>query len=93
MEITGTESQRVDVNAEISVDDNPGVLGERALEAHFPPELPVASSSKRPQKASVPLEPLEDILHQRVSTIREGDNVLLRLPSDAIKAVVASKDG
>ncbi|KAL1410018.1 tRNA (adenine(58)-N(1))-methyltransferase non-catalytic subunit trm6 [Vanrija albida] len=40
-----------------------------------------------------PLEPLDDILHRRLTIIKEGDNVLLRLPSDAIKAVVASKDG
>jgi tRNA (adenine-N(1)-)-methyltransferase non-catalytic subunit len=48
---------------------------------------------KRQAKASTNLEPLEDILLRRVTTIKEGDNVLLKLPSDAIKAVVASKDG
>jgi len=37
--------------------------------------------------------PLSDSLLQRVSTIKEGDNVLLRMPSDMVKAVVASKDG
>lgn len=40
-----------------------------------------------------PKEPLEDILHRRLTVIKEGDNVLLRLPSDTVKAVVASKDG
>jgi tRNA (adenine-N(1)-)-methyltransferase non-catalytic subunit len=37
--------------------------------------------------------PLSESLLQRVSTIKEGDNVLLRMPSDMVKAVVASKDG
>lgn len=46
--------------------------------------------AKRP--APTPAE-LEASLHQRVTTIKEGDNVLLRLPSDQIKAVVASRDG
>jgi hypothetical protein len=40
-----------------------------------------------------PLPPLHETLLQRVSTIKEGDNVLLRMPSDMVKAVVASKDG
>ena len=46
------------------------------------------SSKPNPQ----PL-PLSDSLLRRVSTIKEGDNVLLRMPSDMVKAVVASKDG
>lgn len=55
---------------------------------------PVASGSKRPRKApDTPLEPLDDVLLRRITTIKEGDNVLLRMPSDAVKAVVASKDG
>ena len=37
--------------------------------------------------------PLSESLLRRVSTIKEGDNVLLRMPSDMVKAVVASKDG
>jgi tRNA (adenine-N(1)-)-methyltransferase non-catalytic subunit len=37
--------------------------------------------------------PLSESLLQRVSTIKEGDNVLLRMPSDMVKAVVAAKDG
>lgn len=36
---------------------------------------------------------LEESLLQRVTTIKEGDNVLLRLPSDMVKAVVASQNG
>jgi tRNA (adenine58-N1)-methyltransferase non-catalytic subunit len=38
-------------------------------------------------------EELEEKLRLRVTTMKEGDNVLLRLPSDAIKAVVVSKHG
>lgn len=47
----------------------------------------------RRNEPTEPLEPLDDVLHRRLTIIKEGDNVLLRLPSDAIKAVVASKDG
>ena len=54
-----------------------------------------APSSSRPPRTRVqePLEPLEDVVHRRITRIKEGDSVLLRMPSDAIKAVVASKDG
>lgn len=57
------------------------------------------ASSSKPQKQPrvkppppTPAE-IEASLLRRVTAIKEGDNVLLRLPSDAIKAVVASKDG
>jgi tRNA (adenine-N(1)-)-methyltransferase non-catalytic subunit len=46
-----------------------------------------------PAQPTEELEPLRDVLRRRVTTIKEGDNVLLKLPSEAIKAVVASKDG
>ena len=57
---------------------------------------PTASSKANPAKngeSSKPQISLQDSLLQRVSTIKEGDNVLLRMPSDMVKAVVASKDG
>lgn len=44
-------------------------------------------------KDQPPQEPLEEVLRRRLTVIKEGDNVLLRLPSDTVKAVVASKDG
>jgi len=55
-----------------------------------------ASNKANPAKngeSSKPQISLQDSLLQRVSTIKEGDNVLLRMPSDMVKAVVASKDG
>lgn len=57
------------------------------------PAAPAQKSGKRPEKPVVPLEPISEVLLRRVTTIREGDNVLLRLPSDSVKAIVASKDG
>ncbi|ORX41008.1 Gcd10p family-domain-containing protein [Kockovaella imperatae] len=45
------------------------------------------------QQEAAPLEPLDVLARRRVTQIKEGDNVLLRLPSDSIKAVVASKEG
>lgn len=47
----------------------------------------------RKAKDQGPLEPLADVLLNRITVIKEGDNVLLRLPSDAVKAVVASSTG
>ena len=71
----------------------PRVLTQTLVPA--PPEAAVAGSLKRsrtvldrPQR-----EPLDDVLLRRVTTIKEGDNVLLRLPSDSVKAVVALKNG
>jgi tRNA (adenine-N(1)-)-methyltransferase non-catalytic subunit len=52
--------------------------------------------AKRPHdrsEPSAPLLPMEEVLRRRLTVIQEGDNVLLRLPSDSIKAVVASKQG
>jgi tRNA (adenine-N(1)-)-methyltransferase non-catalytic subunit len=51
---------------------------------------PKNGESSKPTPQAVPLS---ESLLQRVSTIKEGDNVLLRMPSDMVKAVVASKDG
>lgn len=51
------------------------------------------SELKKNGESSKPVVSLEESLLQRVSTIKQGDNVLLRLPSDTVKAVVASKDG
>lgn len=49
-----------------------------------------STSVKAPE---APKEPLSDILHRRVTVISEGDNVLLKLPSDAVKSIVASSRG
>lgn len=47
----------------------------------------------RRKKDQEPQEPIEDVVHRRLTVIKEGDNVLLRLPSDTIKSVVVQKDG
>ena len=51
------------------------------------------SRRKGPKAPEEPVESLEESLDRRVIRIKEGDNVLVRLPSDTVKAVVASKDG
>jgi tRNA (adenine-N(1)-)-methyltransferase non-catalytic subunit len=70
--------------------------------AHAAPVEPVASTSALPATGAAPrkrkpddadLEPLSEVMFRRLTTIKEGDNVLLRLPSDQVKAVVAAKDG
>ena len=68
-----------------------GILNNITELDQNPPPRPTKRS--RTAKDDRPLEPMEDILFRRVTTIKEGDNVLLRLPSDSVKAVVASKDG
>ncbi|WVF68178.1 hypothetical protein IAT40_002943 [Kwoniella sp. CBS 6097] len=40
-----------------------------------------------------PKEPMSEVMLRRLTRIKEGDSVLLRLPSDAIKSVTAHKDG
>lgn len=47
----------------------------------------------RRKKDLEPQEPIEDVIHRRLTVIKEGDNVLLRLPSDTIKSVVVTQDG
>jgi tRNA (adenine-N(1)-)-methyltransferase non-catalytic subunit len=60
----------------------------KVFTAH-PPREP-----KRPLDAHDPsLEPMSEVMLRRVNKIQNGDNVLLKLPSDSIKAVVASADG
>lgn len=51
------------------------------------------SAPFRRKKDLEPQEPVEDVIHRRLTVIKEGDNVLLRLPSDTIKSVVVTKDG
>ena len=61
-----------------------------------PAEGPTAgpSTQKRPRRPDPEdEEPMSELLLRRVTRIKEGDNVLLRLPSDSIKAVVAAKEG
>jgi hypothetical protein len=61
-----------------------------------PAEPSSSTGVKRPHdrpEPSAPLLPMEEVLRRRLTVIQEGDNVLLRLPSDSIKAVVASKQG
>lgn len=61
-----------------------------------PAEPSSSTGVKRPydrSEPSAPLLPMEEVLRRRLTVIQEGDNVLLRLPSDSIKAVVASKQG
>lgn len=77
--------------------DGPIADGSAAVSEAEAPTQPEASSSRPPLprkgKDDGPKEPLEDVIRRRTTVIKEGDNVLLRLPSDTVKAVVASKEG
>ncbi|WWD20728.1 hypothetical protein CI109_105204 [Kwoniella shandongensis] len=53
------------------------------------------SEAKRPRKEEVPeqpQEPISEVMLRRLTRIKEGDTVLLRLPSDTIKSVTVQKD-
>lgn len=55
---------------------------------------PAATAAPKKRKMDeADREPLSEVMFRRLTTIKEGDNVLLRLPSDQVKAVVAAKDG
>lgn len=84
MQDPATETQlpgSTDITSQV-VSESSKTAGERSGN-----ELVKNGESSKPQLS------LEDSLLQRVSTIKEGDNVLLRLPSDMVKAVVASEHG
>jgi len=69
---------------------------ENGEASSVPQAVPANDQSVKNGESSKPIPqavPLSESLLQRVSTIKEGDNVLLRMPSDMVKAVVASKDG
>ncbi|WVQ70752.1 hypothetical protein IAR50_000274 [Cryptococcus sp. DSM 104548] len=56
---------------------------------------PPAEGSKRSNTAPVPdepQEPLSEVMFRRVTRIKEGDNVMLRLPSDLIKSIIVDKE-
>lgn len=89
MEDTEMQDMQTESLPPISI-DNPkdSVAGSRKVSAGAgATDLVKNGESSKPQLS------LEDSLLQRVSTIKEGDNVLLRLPSDMVKAVVASEHG
>ncbi|KAK8850545.1 hypothetical protein IAR55_004463 [Kwoniella newhampshirensis] len=52
-----------------------------------------APKSKKVEKDAGPQEPISEVMLRRLTKIKEGDTVLLRLPSDTIKSVVIQKDG
>lgn len=70
------------------------VVNEGEVPSANAPAVAAQTGKKRQTETpNVPLQPLSETMLRRVTTIKEGDNVLLRLPSDSVKAVVASKEG
>ncbi|KIR43678.1 tRNA (adenine(58)-N(1))-methyltransferase non-catalytic subunit TRM6 [Cryptococcus deuterogattii 99/473] len=49
-------------------------------------------SAKRPRKTLESSEPITEVILRRLTKIKEGDTVLLRLPSDLVKSVVVQGD-
>ncbi|BEI96979.1 hypothetical protein CcaverHIS631_0205680 [Cutaneotrichosporon cavernicola] len=96
MEPSPQAEQSIQADQPMLVDEVATVAEASAADTDIPAQ-PEASSSRTPHprkgKDDEPQEPLEDVLRRRTTIIQEGDNVLLRLPSDTVKAVVASKDG
>lgn len=84
-EMTETTSNEVKSNVGVGASSSPDIAPTN--------ESTVKNGESSNPKPKSPAIPLSESLLQRVSTIKEGDNVLLRMPSDMVKAVVASKDG
>jgi hypothetical protein len=55
-------------------------------------DLAVPTPVRRQPVVKPPLN-AQQLLETRVSVIREGDNVMLRLPSDVIRVVTVQKEG
>jgi hypothetical protein len=55
-------------------------------------DLAVPTPIRRQPVVKPPLN-MQQLLETRVSVIREGDNVMLRLPSDVIRVVTVQKEG
>lgn len=49
-------------------------------------------SAKRPRKTLESSEPITEVILRRLTKIKEGDTVLLRLPNDLVKSVVVQGD-
>ncbi|WWC65183.1 uncharacterized protein I303_107797 [Kwoniella dejecticola CBS 10117] len=102
MSMTDTISQPVEAagvaqpSMEIDI-PHPQIIGDEQV-----PTLAAESSTKPPPPHSKrrrgdendePREPLSEVILRRLTRIKEGDTVMLRLPSDAIKVVTIEKNG
>jgi len=54
---------------------------------------PAAGPSSRAKPTPLTAVDAQQMLEQRVSVIKEGDSVMLRLPSDVIRVVTIQKQG
>lgn len=102
MAVDSTPAAAVDAAAPAEATVAPVAEGSAAPVADGEPSTSTAAgegegSSSGPhhrrKKDLEPQEPIEDVVHRRLTVIKEGDNVLLRLPSDTIKSVVVQQDG
>lgn len=59
------------------------------------PRKPTSSAGPSTRAKPTPLTAVDaqQMLEQRVSVIKEGDSVMLRLPSDVIRVVTIQKQG
>lgn len=82
-------------NSDSSRDAEQGVA-PHAIQDRRPQQGPRPAGAPPRKRRWIPeseLPPLSEVMLRRLTTIKEGDNVLLRLPSDQVKAVVATKEG
>ncbi|WVW80830.1 hypothetical protein I302_102819 [Kwoniella bestiolae CBS 10118] len=84
-----TEAIAISAFAEaMLVDPAPAAEREPSVETkNQPPPL------KKRKNDDEPLEPLSEVILRRLTRIKEGDTVMLRLPSDAIKVITVEKNG
>ncbi|WVQ85808.1 hypothetical protein IAT38_007976 [Cryptococcus sp. DSM 104549] len=89
------EPMDVDVALETPAAPEPTAAPDGPPEAAAPAANGSTSNphtAKRARKDPGPQEPLSEVILRRLTRIKEGDTVLLRLPSDMVKPVVVQKD-
>ncbi|ODN83027.1 hypothetical protein L202_01253 [Cryptococcus amylolentus CBS 6039] len=64
------------------------VMHEHTAPAPAPAEGSKRTNTHTAPASDEPQEPLSEVMFRRVTRIKEGDNVMLRLPSDLVKSIV-----
>ncbi|OCF78658.1 tRNA (adenine-N(1)-)-methyltransferase non-catalytic subunit TRM6 [Kwoniella mangroviensis CBS 8886] len=83
-----SEIQQISIPSEIMDVDTTATASEPLTQFQQPPP-----SNKRKTEDDEPKEPLSEVILRRLTRIKEGDTVMLKLPSDAIKVITVEKNG
>ncbi|WRT70709.1 uncharacterized protein IL334_007707 [Kwoniella shivajii] len=84
-----SESMIIDPVPEAGADTTPMAESTSATNKSKPPPF----KKRKGVHDEEPKEPLSEVMLRRLTRIKEGDTVMLRLPSDAIKVITIEKNG